>query len=76
MTGTAKTLHPCAAASVIFPLEVSGGLTGVLPWLAKHRLSNNVGSVKHFSSTLQHALGEERHFALVEGLPYQPRLAS
>ena len=66
MTGTAKTLHPCAAASVIFPLEASGGLTGVLPWLAKHRLSNNVGSVKHFSSTLQHALGEERHFALVE----------
>ena len=31
--------------------------------------------VKHFSSTLRHALGEERHFALVEELPYQPRLA-
>jgi hypothetical protein len=39
-------------------------------------ISNNVGSVKHFSSTLQHALGEERHFALVEEVPIQPRLAS
>jgi hypothetical protein len=26
-------------------------------------------SVKHFLSTLQHALGEERHFALLEGVP-------
>jgi len=31
-------------------------------------ISNNVGSVKQFSSALQHALGEERHFALVDGL--------
>jgi hypothetical protein len=33
--------------------------------LAKHRLSDNADTVKHFSSTPQHALGEERHFALV-----------
>jgi hypothetical protein len=43
--------------------------------LTKHRLSNNVGGVKHFLSTLWHMLREERHFALVEELPIQPRLA-
>jgi hypothetical protein len=37
--------------------------------------SNNVGGVKQFSSTLHRALGEERHFALVEEVPSQPRLA-
>jgi hypothetical protein len=40
----------------------------------KH-ISDNVGGVKHFSSTLQHALNEERHFALAEEVPFQPRLA-
>src|SRR5271169_4172999 len=30
-------------------------------------ISNNVGGVKHFLSTLLHALVEERHFALVGG---------
>ena len=30
-------------------------------------ISNNVGTVKHVSSTPPHALKEERHFALVEG---------
>jgi hypothetical protein len=29
-------------------------------------VSDNVGGVKRFLSTLWHALGEERHFALVE----------
>jgi hypothetical protein len=33
-------------------------------------LSDNVGGVKRFSSTLRHALREERHFALVEKVPY------
>jgi hypothetical protein len=33
----------------------------------KIAIANNVGGVKHFSSTLLHALGEERHFALVGG---------
>jgi hypothetical protein len=32
-------------------------------------LSYNVGGVKYFSSILLHALGEERHFALVEKVP-------
>ena len=36
--------------------------------LTLNPLSNNVGGVKHFSSTLLHALGEERHFGLVGGL--------
>jgi hypothetical protein len=34
--------------------------------LAKHRLSDNVGGVKHFLSTQPHPLEEERHFALSE----------
>src|SRR5580700_230768 len=34
--------------------------------LLQNRVSDNVGGVKHFSRTLQRALGEERHFALVE----------
>jgi hypothetical protein len=38
--------------------------------LLKNRLSNNVGGVKQFSSTLLHALGEERHFALVEAVAF------
>jgi hypothetical protein len=38
--------------------------------LAKNRLSDNVGSVKQFSSTLQHALVEERHFALDEAVAF------
>jgi hypothetical protein len=38
--------------------------------LAKNRLSDNVGGVKHFSCTLQRALLEERHFALVDGFAF------
>src|SRR5260370_18414299 len=38
--------------------------------LVKHRVSDNVGGVKHFSSTLQHALREERHFALMDGVAF------
>ncbi len=34
----------------------------------KHPISNNVGGVKPHVHTLQHALEEERHFALVDGL--------
>src|SRR5450755_4630640 len=35
-------------------------------WLLIHRLSDNVGGVKHLLSIPIRALGEERHFALVE----------
>jgi len=38
-------------------------------------VSNNVGGVKHFWGALARALRRARHFALVEELPYQPRLA-
>ena len=38
--------------------------------LSKNPLSNNVGGVKQYLRTLQRALGEERHFALVDGLPF------
>src|SRR5438445_3879111 len=43
-----------------------GGLSSPLI----NRLSDNVGGVKHFSRTLQRALGEERHFALVDGFAF------
>jgi hypothetical protein len=45
--------------------------------LLKYRLSDNVGGVKQFSSTLQHALVEARRFALVEAVALlcQPGLA-
>ena len=38
--------------------------------LAKNRLSDNVGGVKNFLSTLRHALVEERHFALVGAVAF------
>src|SRR6266849_394236 len=38
--------------------------------VVKSPLSDNVGGVKHFSSTLTHALRRARHFALVEGLAF------
>src|SRR5207244_7244162 len=38
--------------------------------LVLNRLSDNVGGVKHFSRTPQRALGEERHFALVDGFAF------
>jgi hypothetical protein len=43
---------------------------------SKTGVSDNVGGVKFFLSTQQHALNEERHFALAEEVPFQPRLAS
>jgi hypothetical protein len=43
--------------------------------LLKHRLSNNVGGVKHILSVPIPALRRARHFALVEDVPIQPRLA-
>src|SRR5947208_1452281 len=43
--------------------------------LLKHRLSDNVGAVKQFLSTLPHALREARHFALDEkAVPTKARL--
>ena len=43
-----------------------GGISKGL--LAKNRISNNVGAVKHFLGGLVRGLGTERHFALVEGV--------
>jgi hypothetical protein len=43
---------------------------GYLSQVVKNRLSDNVGGVKHFSRTLRRALGEERHFALVDGFAF------
>src|SRR5579859_1294390 len=66
-SGDKLQLYEYAGASLI----VSWGSCSFCPvWGSnrKNAISNNVGGVKHFSSTLQHALVEERHFALVEGL--------
>jgi hypothetical protein len=38
--------------------------------LLQNRVSDNVSGVKQFVSTRQHALGEERHFALVDGVGF------
>ena len=43
--------------------------------LFKSGVSYHVGGVKYFSSTLQHALGEERHFVSLKKCRVQPRLA-
>ena len=59
----------------MFPLGVlrPGGVGQV----AQHRISDNVGGVKHFLSALLHTLEEERHFALAEKeLPCQPKARS
>jgi hypothetical protein len=45
-------------------------LTVLLTLEAAHRVSDNVGRVKQFSSRLQRALGEERHFALDEAVAF------
>jgi len=44
--------------------------------LTKTGVSDNVGGVKPFSATLPRALEQERHFAVAEEVPFQPRLAS
>ena len=41
--------------------------------MVKNRLSDNVGGVKFFLSTLRRALVEERHFALVDGFAFSNR---
>src|ERR1035441_9277847 len=50
------------------------GITRALGWgkpiVVETPISNNVGGVKHFSSTRRHALEEERHFALVEAFAF------
>ena len=43
----------------------------VPPFPSFSQRDNNVGGVKHYSSTLQHARGTVRHFALVENVPIQ-----
>ena len=60
-----------AGELVVAELATTRGIdAGPKRWLAKNRLSDNVGGVKQFSSTPQHALVEERHFALVEAVAF------
>jgi len=58
------TLRP--AGALVKVNEFACSIGGELEWLSKNRLSDNADTVKHFWSALRHALGEERHFALVE----------
>ncbi len=68
-----KKAEPCVLSSTF-----GGKQAQTEPWAAVIRLdcwrkiaiSNNVGGVKRFLSTLLHALKEERHFALVGGLRF------
>ena len=41
--------------------------------MARTGVSDNIGGVKQIWSVLHWALGEERHFALVEQVPFQPK---
>jgi hypothetical protein len=50
--------------------EKSGSPTIPKSTVEKIAISNKVGGVKHFLSTLLDALEEERHFALVGGLRF------
>jgi len=58
-------------------LKEKTSVTSAAAMVETNPISDNVGGVKQFSSTLQHALGEERHFALVDGFAFaNRRLAS
>jgi hypothetical protein len=46
------------------------------PPLALTGVSYNVGDVKQFSSTPLHGLEKERHFALLEKVPYPTKARS
>jgi hypothetical protein len=48
---------------------LKGGIGTVHSWF-NIAISNNVGGVNHVLSAPQHALREERHFALVVGLRF------
>src|SRR5271169_5001315 len=69
-SATLTGLHP-------FPPTSPGQLIGSVTrgQLSLTGVSNNVGGVKHFSSVVVRALRRARHFALVEKVPIQPRLA-
>src|SRR5580658_3504154 len=59
----------CKEHESVMPVA-SPRIVDVIGSFTKPGLSDNVGGVKHFSSTRLHALGEERHFALVEGVAF------
>ena len=63
---TSSISPPSAETATIVSCQ---GVTVPSPFVVKkNRLSNNAGVVKYFFCTPLHALREERHFALVEGL--------
>ena len=67
-----RAVAPVNVEVIAVVMELGGGSGGQL---LKNRLSDNVGGVKHILSIPLRALGEERHFALVEW-PYQPQARS
>ena len=74
--GIQESLVAAGAAELIYQTQKTAFRVSAGAFFQTNRLSNNVGGVKHFSSTLQHALGEERHFALVEDVPYPTKARS
>jgi hypothetical protein len=66
---SSKKLVPWLLAANVLVSPYDGNSTD-FPQLLQNRLSDNVGAVKKFLSTLQHALVEERHFALVEAVAF------
>ena len=61
------SLHSCFVGYATYYVEAIDCRT-------KHRVSDNVGGVKQILNILIRALGEERHFALVEmAIPTQAR---
>src|ERR1035437_8804954 len=67
-SGLSARLWPSGTYTRWIPSRSFTVSSSVPPLPSFSQRDNNVGSVKHFPGTLQHALGEERHFALVDGL--------
>src|SRR5712692_6106981 len=66
---TARRPYSPSSSFILSPFHSSASLCSPRQ-LTLTGVSDNVGGVKHFSSTLQHALREERHFALMDGVAF------
>ena len=69
-TVTGRDLHPLDS------IKKFHRFISVPPLPSFSQRDNNVGGVKQFLSTLLRALEEERHFALVEDVPYPTKARS
>jgi hypothetical protein len=65
-TGCYSPLDPCSRQYE--EIVIASGIISAVGLLAKHRVSNNVGSVKHIQGAPIPGLVRARHFALVEAV--------